>query len=391
MNSIIEENSYIHIPNFISPERARELAKSFISYCKSNQVPGDKQIPESSSAYNYVDFIELLCEKTPEVSRFLGETVLPTYSYARVYKQGAILERHRDREACEISLTIHLSSDSEWPIYIQKPDGEEVALNLASGEAMLYRGNIADHWRDKFEGKEYVQVFLHYVRSRGDNNWAYFDKARTADSSRTIKMDTIDTVSKPAIEMPAPREYSKNVEDYIQVFDDIVSDELCYDILKEYEHSNWRPTYVGVGTIERNIRNVDAIGISLPEIIGNSIERKRLDDELFKCAANAIRKYNEMFPEAMIEQDSGYELLRYETGQFYKQHTDSFKKQPRAVSCSFSLNDDYEGGEFAFWNNEKRLKVKKGSVIMFPSNFMYPHEILPVTAGTRYSIITWFI
>jgi predicted 2-oxoglutarate/Fe(II)-dependent dioxygenase YbiX len=66
-------------------------------------------------------------------------------------------------------------------------------------------------------------------------------------------------------------------------------------------------------------------------------------------------------------------------------------KQPRAVSCSFALNDNYEGGEFAFWNKEKKVVLKKGSVLMFPSNFMYPHEIMPVTKGTRYSIITWFI
>jgi predicted 2-oxoglutarate/Fe(II)-dependent dioxygenase YbiX len=112
---------------------------------------------------------------------------------------------------------------------------------------------------------------------------------------------------------------------------------------------------------------------------------------MFNCAAKAIEQYNKVFPAAMIEQDSGYELLRYQTGQFYKQHTDSFKAQPRAVSCSFALNDDYEGGEWGFWDKEKVIKAKKGSVIMFPSNFMYPHEIMPVTKGTRYSIITWFI
>ena len=37
------------------------------------------------------------------------------------------------------------------------------------------------------------------------------------------------------------------------------------------------------------------------------------------------------------------------------------------------------------------IKLKKADAIMFPSNFMYPHEIMPVTQGTRYSIITWFI
>ena len=92
-----------------------------------------------------------------------------------------------------------------------------------------------------------------------------------------------------------------------------------------------------------------------------------------------------------IEEDSGYELLRYKEGQFYTQHTDSFKARPRAVSCSFALNDDYEGGEWGFFGREITVKVPKGSALLFPANFMYPHEITPVTKGTRYSLITWFI
>jgi predicted 2-oxoglutarate/Fe(II)-dependent dioxygenase YbiX len=64
---------------------------------------------------------------------------------------------------------------------------------------------------------------------------------------------------------------------------------------------------------------------------------------------------------------------------------------PRSVSCSFALNDDYEGGEFAFFDRELKYKLKKGSILLFPSSFMYPHEIMPVTKGTRYSIVTWFI
>jgi predicted 2-oxoglutarate/Fe(II)-dependent dioxygenase YbiX len=163
--------------------------------------------------------------------------------------------------------------------------------------------------------------------------------------------------------------------------------------LNEFSNpAEWNPTYIGNGAINRNIRNTDSIVISQPNVINiNPNIRKQLDDELFKCAAEAIQKYNNMFPHAMIEQDSGYELLRYNEGQFYTQHTDSFMKQPRAVSCSFAINDDYEGGEFAFWDKEKKITLKKGSVLMFPSNFMYPHEIMPVTKGTRYSIITWFI
>lgn len=394
MHDSIKENNYIYIPNFISPERANELSKNFINFCKQQNLLGDTQAENSHSAYNYIDFLELLCEKTVEVGVFLGETVLPTYSYARVYKQGSTLARHRDREECEISITLHLSGDTGWPIYIQKPNGEEISLDLDTGDAMMYLGCEADHWRDRFEGKEYVQVFLHYVRSRGPNNNSFFDKKNKSPILIDNMEEVIITKTEPM--SVTKLTYSRNLDDYIQVFENIVPFELCDSFLNEYVNSNeWNPTYVGSegsGTINKHIRNCDTIPTSNVEVIArNQNIRKLLDDQLFKCANDAIKQYNKIFPEAKIEQDSGYELLRYNEGQFYIQHTDSFKTHPRAVSCSFMINDDYEGGEFGFFCGEKQYKVKKGSVIMFPSNFMYPHEIMPVTKGTRYSIITWFI
>jgi hypothetical protein len=87
-----------------------------------------------------------------------------------------VLARHRDRPACEISLTVNISGDAPWAIGIQKPLGEEINLDLNQGDAMLYLGCVADHWREKFTGQYYNQVFLHYVRSNGPNAWAYFDK-----------------------------------------------------------------------------------------------------------------------------------------------------------------------------------------------------------------------
>jgi len=395
MHDFIKEDNYVYIPNFIAPERANELAKNFIKFCKQQKLSGDSQAANSHSAYNYIDFLELLCEKTNEVGSFLGENVLPTYSYARIYKEGSTLARHRDREECEISITLHLSGDTNWPIYIQKSNGEEISLDLGTGDAILYRGDIADHWRDKFEGKEYVQVFLHYVRSRGPNRNSYFDKKRNSNIliEDNITVEESSDETKPI--STTKLTYSKNLYDYIQVFENIIPLDLCDGFLNEYVNSNeWGATYIGSHnpSIDKSIRNCDTIGTSYDIIISQNQEiRKSLDNQMFKCANDAIKLYNQVFPEAKIEQDSGYELLRYNEGQFYIQHTDSFKGNPRAVSCSFMINDDYEGGEFAFFNREKLYKVKKGSVIMFPSNFMYPHEIMPVTKGTRYSIITWFI
>jgi hypothetical protein len=121
----------------------------------------------------------------------LGEKVLPTYTYARVYKEGSELLRHRDRPACEISLTLNLSKDSDWPIYFQRSDGSETSVELEPGDAVMYLGCQSDHWRNKFQGNECVQLFMHYVRSFGAKSWAYFDKQR--QQQPTFSSDEIPT------------------------------------------------------------------------------------------------------------------------------------------------------------------------------------------------------
>jgi predicted 2-oxoglutarate/Fe(II)-dependent dioxygenase YbiX len=183
-----------------------------------------------------------------------------------------------------------------------------------------------------------------------------------------------------------------NLKDYIITLDNAITPALCDAILNEYTNSSdWLSAITSAGKTDAE-RQCSTIGVSFESVIQkNQQVRKDLDKYLYITAANVLKQYAELFLNTTIQEDSGYDLLRYEVGQHYKQHTDSFKDRPRAVSCSFMLNDDYKGGEFAFFDRELVYKLEKGSCIMFPSNFMYPHEIMPVTSGTRYSIVTWFI
>lgn len=401
MNQKLLDNNYILIPNFISTYRAFQLGTEFRDYCEAQKLKGDEQAPNSHSKYNYLPFLELLCEKTQEISSIIEETVLPTYSYARVYLNGSILERHKDRDACEVSLTVHLDSDASWPIYIQTPSGEERSVILNPGDAMLYLGKVADHWRDQYSGKFYTQTFLHYVRSRGDCSYAYFDKTKTNENEDDINLNldksSITQVEEknksdptPTLIVPKPR---TKLEDFIHVFDDILPKSLCDDILGEYKGSlDWSPSLISNGIIHKDSRNCDQILISDPCVIEKNYQaRKLLDSRIHDSIRSAVQKYHELHNSFNISIDTGYQLLRYDQGQFYTEHTDSFKEQQRSVSCSIQLNQDYDGGEFAFFGREMIIRSSAGSVVMFPSNFMYPHEIMPVTKGTRYSIITWFV
>jgi len=188
-------------------------------------------------------------------------------------------------------------------------------------------------------------------------------------------------------------QYNK-LEDYIYIVKNALSYKVCDEILNEFINSDeWIDTSIGSkAEINKSIRNCQTIGISFPFIIQKNKDiRHRLDNAIFDGAAKCIQEYNNKFSYCNIEEDSGYELLKYYEECFYTQHVDSFKARPRAVSCSFILNNDFEGGEFAFFNRELKYNLEKGDALLFPSNFMYPHEVMPVTKGTRYSIITWFV
>jgi len=181
MKNQLLQNSYVVIDDFVTPERAKNLATEMAEVYK--KYPSDfaqaVQCPESLAIYDMWAFVELLVEKTPLIASITEEPMFPTYSYARIYKNGETLKKHTDRGACEVSVTLHLGNDGvEWPIYFETPNKEVVELNLKPGQAAVYLGCVAPHWRDEYEGTDYTQVFLHYVRARGENRHCYFDKRR---------------------------------------------------------------------------------------------------------------------------------------------------------------------------------------------------------------------
>lgn len=175
MNPHLVRNNYVKVERFFEPDVAKALSDEFYKLEREGGGIRDAQSPKATSSYNHLPFIRKLVEKVPHVSEILGEPVLPTYVYGRIYRTGDDLPRHRDRDACEISLTVNLSQNGGWPIFMQKPDGKEAAVDLKPGEAILYLGCDADHWREPFTGQEMVQIFMHYVRANGPRATQFFD------------------------------------------------------------------------------------------------------------------------------------------------------------------------------------------------------------------------
>ena len=124
----------------------------------------DQQVPNTYSHYSDIVMEILLIKLLPVMEKETGLKLNPNYSYARIYKKGDILHRHKDRFSCEISTTLNLGGDP-WPIYLE-PSGKEglkgIEVNLKQGDMLVYKGNELEHWRKEFKGENCAQVFLHY-------------------------------------------------------------------------------------------------------------------------------------------------------------------------------------------------------------------------------------
>ena len=175
-----QKNKYTVIKKAISEELANFVYKYFLNKRKVARflfdhkyispftdywgVWNDAQVPNTYSHYADLVMETLLQKVQPIMEKHTALKLCPTYSYARIYKKGDVLARHKDRYSCEISTTLNLGGD-DWPIYLD-PTGKKgqagIKVNLKPGDMLIYSGCDLEHWREEFTGKDCAQVFLHY-------------------------------------------------------------------------------------------------------------------------------------------------------------------------------------------------------------------------------------
>ena len=308
---------------------------------------------------NCIDFHDvpemkaIAVENIGYLNKFIdGPRLLPTYTYTRIYNKGSELPRHTDRDACEISLSIHLDGDAPSKFYIRNKNNKIIAIDLEIGDAVLYDGINAEHWRDAYEGEEYIQTFHHYVFSGGKN----VDQAFTTFNS---------------------------LKDYIKVYRGMVPPQVCeylVGVASQDYSARWEP--IGVVDNSKGVRVCDSIVLNAADHIDSTIQ---------EYVFEADNRYTGVFKDLKISEDKGYTLLRYLPGGKYEYHTDQHNLYNREITIIINLNDDYEGGDLGHCYDKFNTKLGIGDVCVFPSNFMFPHKIKPITSGTRYSIVTWAV
>jgi alkylated DNA repair dioxygenase AlkB len=162
-----------------------------LSYTKE---PVETQVPGCLSRYTYPPYRKTYKTVKENIEKSIGQPLYSTYYYDRFYFPGQHLNYHTDRDACEISCTIHVSSNlkDKYPIYVKAVDGSVIAVDLKPGDGLIYKGCERPHWRfpmpglkrDKIrkllgkKGLYYHQIFFHYVLSNGQRSQCAGDSGK---------------------------------------------------------------------------------------------------------------------------------------------------------------------------------------------------------------------
>lgn len=182
-----ETDKYIIIKNGINKDMVEFLkiqTKMFEkSLCINNNINKEKylfcdsDVKECFSYYAPLFSESLLILLHPIIEQITGKQLYPTYSYIRIYYNNAILNKHVDRESCEYSVTVCIKNDIKpWELWFKNTNNENISISLDEGDFIVYKGMELEHWREKYNGCEQMQFFLHYVDKNGLNSEWKYDK-----------------------------------------------------------------------------------------------------------------------------------------------------------------------------------------------------------------------
>ena len=186
---------------------------------------------------------------------------------------------------------------------------------------------------------------------------------------------------------------SKNLRDYVKVYKDFIDPETCKTAVEKLDSVNWKiHTFYNSGTDSYHSYEHE-LSVSNDEIPEKNELNKRVWDVLHKYVIEDLKDFHGWY-----NGWNGYSFVRfnrYDPTTQMKLHCDHiyslFDGQRRGVpvlTVLGSLNNEYTGGEFVMWEDEV-IDLPAGSIAVFPSNFMYPHEVRPVKTGVRYSYVSW--
>ncbi|OCX50637.1 hypothetical protein BEL04_22975 [Mucilaginibacter sp. PPCGB 2223] len=161
-----KDNGYKFVKGLVDDTSAYwKIMNRLVELGKGKQDP---QVPGSQGFYKEPFFEKLLEHLLPDVEQQSGYKLYKTYSYARQYHLGEELKIHRDRHACEVTVSLCLGNEGQpWPLWLKDRSGQNHAFALEAGDAFIFKGIELVHWREPNTFGACSQVFLHYVDRDG--------------------------------------------------------------------------------------------------------------------------------------------------------------------------------------------------------------------------------
>jgi predicted 2-oxoglutarate/Fe(II)-dependent dioxygenase YbiX len=413
-----EKNGYVVLKGALTKEQASNLTQHMFDLHDQGKLVNDDQCPLSNAVYGDPIFDEILQKFAKPIGDAVGKTLLPTYTYARIYRPGEILKRHKDRPSCEISATLTLGFDSKpiWPIFFDEE--REIAVSLDVGELAVYKGCEILHWRTPFKGQWHVQVFLHYVDANGPYKDHHKDGRSDFGTQKTKNVnypEIKETTQKP-VQRPIANETVKQTRFQRPIFNSVIIPKtetifpgyFCVDKenLSELRFTSQEcqriidltkqnyPTSASIGgssdnsRITREIRSANIF----------SLENDEENRWIYEKVANTVSIANTLhFDYEISGITHAIQLIEYRSDVpvqgHYDWHIDAGPGEPvfRKISLTAQLSDpnDYEGCELIINNHGSNIvgTKERGSVHLFPSYM--PHKVTPITKGTRYALVIW--
>ena len=166
------EKRYLFVKGMLPPPLLEYLKVYYAVLLADNYFSHDNQCPASLSLGCDPGLDAVMEWIRPEVGRLVGFALAPTYSYTRRYVKGDVLERHRDRAACEVSVTTSIQipkGAGPSVMYLKAPRGKQAKVEMLEGDGCIYAGCEVEHWRKRFRVDGYIQLFLHFVARNGPN------------------------------------------------------------------------------------------------------------------------------------------------------------------------------------------------------------------------------
>lgn len=153
----------------------------------------------------------------------------------------------------------------------------------------------------------------------------------------------------------------------------------------------WREATVGYGFKKPEYRDCVDFKFRKDDLHNNDDGTEILKDMWQQCydvMSEAVKDYCIMYNITELQYWEVMNFIRYHEGQHFEEHTDHGYSYTSTVSLVGYINDNYKGGGLYFRLQDIMFTPEEGDLVVFPSNFMYPHKAMPVTEGTKYSVVT---